>query len=248
MPITLLLSTQGLDLVEVSQIRVLLLRDAESRETRRPERKNKRAVLIEWGTPVLFLVSLVGLPVSFLYLPPFLLALNGLVAISILVPLTVLPFMQMWRAIRRRGVESVQWANAQAQLQDQLSAELLMYSRAALLRVADDYAGLEQSMGRRAGAVLGGSKLGFIGWSALLITGSAALSKVLTDPSLKVDSLIQQGIWWVFLLVLAVSLGALMANNSNNALLRYSDLLRGLAAAKKTAAEEAKERREALKG
>jgi hypothetical protein len=112
----------------------------------------------------------------------------------------------------------MQWANTQARLRDPLSAELLAYSRAALLRVADEYVGAEQSAGRRAGAFLGGSKLGFIGWSALFITGSAALIKVLTEPALKVNPLLQQGIWWAFLFVLSASLGALLASHSNNAL------------------------------
>jgi len=241
------ISSRGLDLVEVNQIRVLLLQDAESREEARSRQKSRRAVLTESAGPAVFLASLVSLPVSFVHAAPLWLALNGLLVVSTFVPLTVLPMFTVWRAIKRRGVESVRWANTLAQRQDQLSAQLLTHSRAALLRVADEYAGAEQGAGRRAVVFLGASKLGFIGWSALFITGSAALLKVLTEPALKVSPLIQQGTWWAFLIVLSASLGALLASHSNNALLQYSDLLRGLAAAKKTAAEEAKEEREALK-
>jgi len=248
LPTALPLSRQDLDLGEVDQIRVLLLKDAEAREAGRSQRRSKPAVLAVWGLPITFLASLIGLPLSFVYAAPLWLALDALLVVSTFVSLTVSPILSIWRAIKRRGVESVQWANAQARLRDPLSAELLAYSRAALLRVADEYAGAEQSAGRRAGALLGASKLGFIGWSALFITGSAALLKVLTEPALKVSPLLQQGSWWAFLLVVSASLGALLASHSNNALLQYSELLRGLAAAKKTAAEEAKEARDAIRG
>ena len=247
-PTALPLSSQGLDLGEVDQIRALLLKDAEARETGRSKRRSKPDIMATWGLPTMFLASLIGLPVSFVHVAPLWLALDALLLVSTFVLLTVLPLFSVWHAIKRRGVESVQWANTQARLRDPLSAELLTYSRAALLRVADEYAGAEQSAGRRAGALLGGSKLGFIGWSALFVTGSAALIKVLTEPALKVNSLLQQGSWWAFLLVLSASLGALLASHSNNALLQYSELLRGLAAAKKTAAEEAKEARDASRG
>ncbi|MFB9995017.1 hypothetical protein ACFFLM_24005 [Deinococcus oregonensis] len=181
---------------------------------------------------LLLVIGLLTQSVSVLWLGVALLLLSVLV-------LVVHSLIQATRSWKRRQIDSLSVAVHHNSSYDRLAANLLHFPASSLQLAADELRDREAVVGRRASLFVGAARVGgVLGWASLVILSGAGLNKALTEtPTLTGNQ--RDVVWFVFSLVMAGGLGALLATHGQSTLLRYADLLHRLAAAQKQLTEEA---------
>lgn len=173
-----------------------------------------------------------------------LLAGLGLLLVGLVIEI-VLATLDFIRTMKRRRAETIRNSRAYAERFDQLFYELLPYSRAALLKVADDLTTFDSVVDKRAAAILGQGRGGLLAVLTFGIAGFTALQKVLEGKV--ISSNLHEPLWWIFIAMLGLALGTVLGRNSVNSATTYAALLRQVASARETMEKEAKETRERQK-
>ncbi|MDV6375401.1 hypothetical protein [Deinococcus arenicola] len=128
--------------------------------------------------------------------------------------------------------DSLETATRAAQAHDELVAHLMVFSRASLNFVADEFRDREARVARRTGLVVGPAQAGgILGLIGLGIAATSTLNRAFSDNGL-MSRPVQDLTWVVLLVILSRSVTALLVRHNTSALLNYSDILQRVSSAK----------------